>query len=67
MIKDLWTRFLGWVKGFPWKIGIAAVIVGELVVIFLVEGKVYLWDYFYMGAFTLAMVFISWKLAKREK
>lgn len=65
-MKELWTRFLAWVKGFPWFLGVGSVVVGALVLIFLVKGKLYVWDYPIMGLFVLVVVFFVWKMAKKR-
>lgn len=64
-MKELWTRFLAWIKGFPWTLAAGAVVVGALVLIFLVEGKLFVWDYVYMGLFCVVLTFFVWKIAKK--
>ena len=64
-MKELWLRFKAWVKGFPWTLGVGAVVVGALILIFLVEGKLYFWDYVYTGLFCVVLTFFVWKMAKK--
>jgi Ca2+/Na+ antiporter len=65
-MKDMWLRFKAWIKGFPWFLAAGAAVVGILVLIFLVDGKLYPWDYFYMALVCAVVSVIGWKLGKKR-
>ena len=67
MLKELFDRFVAWVKGFPWLLGVASMVVATAVLTILVHGKLYWWDWVVLNAIFLAITFMAWKLSKRAK